>query len=51
MFIYTAISLEIAARFNSDAAEVVVYLNPNVSADYNTVSMCVWIVLNTNIEE
>jgi len=51
MFIYAQISLEIANHHNSDAADVVVYVPPNASQDYNCASLCIWIVPNTQIEE
>ncbi len=50
MFIYAQITCEIAANYNSDAAHVVVYLQPNASQDYNYASMCIWIVPGTNEE-
>ena len=50
MFIHAKITKEQAAKHNSDAAHVVVYLQPNVHADYNVVSMCIWIVPGTNEE-
>ncbi len=51
MFIHSKISTEIATKFNSDAADVVVYIQPNVSQDYNYASMCIWIVPGTHEEE
>lgn len=50
MFICNKISLEIATEFNSDAAYVVVYIPPDASQDYNTASLCIWIVPGTNEE-
>ena len=51
MFIHAQISLEVATKYGSDAADVVVYIQPNASQDYNTASLCIWIVPNTKIEE
>lgn len=50
MFIYSKISLEIATKYGSDAADIVVYIPPNASQDYNTASLCIWIVPGTNEE-
>lgn len=51
MFIYSQISRDTAAKFNSDAADVVVYVPPNVSQDFNTASLCIWIVPGTQRED
>lgn len=47
MFIHTKISTEIAAKYNSDAANVVVYIPPNAAKDFNCASLCIWMVPGT----
>lgn len=51
MFIHSKITSEIAAKYNSDAANVVVYIQPNVALDFNCVSLCIWIVPGTHEDE
>lgn len=51
MFIHCKITSEIAAKYNSDAANIVVYLQPNAALDFNYASMCIWIVPGTHEED
>lgn len=37
----------IAAKYNSDAADVVAYIPPSAANDFNSASLCVWIVPGT----
>ncbi len=51
MIIHAKISADTAAKYNSDAANVVVYIPPNASQNYNTASLCIWIVPGTHEED